>query len=141
MSPDEYEIAAGFIETVQMDDYDWSVTLTARSFALSDVKNSFDEWISQIEEQDGATRWSRVTEVGGEYSFSFHVFIGGRHNTHRYKWMCLWTELTGGEARSRYRGETERLRGLLRYFVLKRNFGFKVRDSWGSNFDIQGWNE
>jgi hypothetical protein len=63
MSPDEYDIAAGFIETVQMDDYDWSVTLTARSVALSVVKDSFDDWISQIEEQDGATKWCRVTEM------------------------------------------------------------------------------
>jgi hypothetical protein len=141
MSPDEYELASKFIETAQVSDYDWSVTLTAQSQLYQIVEDWFDEWISQIEEEDGATDWVRVVEPADGGSFSLHVFIGGRHNTHRYKWMSLWTELTGGTARSRYMGETDRLRGLLRYFVLKRYFGFKTKSRWKANLNIKGWNE
>jgi hypothetical protein len=141
MSPDEYELACKFIESVEVTDYDWSVTLTAQNPLYQIVENRFDEWISQIEEEDGATEWVRVTEPGDGDSFSLHVLIGGRENTHRYKWMLLWEELTGGEARSRFMGESERLRGLLRYFVLRRNFGFKTESRWKPELDIKGWDE
>jgi hypothetical protein len=141
MSPDEHELASHFIETVQVSDYDWSVTLKADAVVLGSLENNFDEWMLQIEEEDGATRWVRVTEPGDGNSYFLHVLVGGRHSTHRYKWMRLWAELTGGEARSRYMGDTERLRGLLRYFVLRRNFGFKVHSQWQSELHIKGWNE
>lgn len=140
MSPDEYDLASNFIEKVEVTDYDWSVTLTTHDIHPI-MEKLFDEWISQIEEEDGATDWVRVTEPGDGGSFSLHVFIGGRHNTHRYKWMRLWEELTGGEARTRYMGDTDRLRGLLRYFVLRRYFGFKTKSSWKANLNIKGWNE
>lgn len=140
MSPDEFELASDFIETAEVTDYDWSVTLTTQD-SHSIMENLFDEWISQIEQEDGATDWVRVTEPGDGGSFSLHVFIGGRQKTHRYKWKCLWEELAGGEARTRYMGETDRLRGLLRYFVLKRYFGFKTKSRWKASLNIKGWNE
>jgi len=140
MSPDEYDLASNFIETVEVTDYDWSVTLTTEDIHPI-MEQLFDEWISQIEEEDGATDWVRVVEPADGGCFSLHVFIGGRHNTHRYKWMRLWTELTGGTARSRYMEETDKLRSLLRYFVLKRYFGFKTKSSGKANLNIKGWNE
>lgn len=141
MSPDEYELASAFIETAQASDYDWSVTLTAPGMLNQILEIRFQEWISRIEEEDGATEWVRVTEPGDEDSFSLHVFIGGRDKTHRYKWLRLWEEMTGGQARSRFMGDTDRLRGLLRYFVLRRHFAFKAQAKWKSELDIKGWNE
>jgi hypothetical protein len=140
MSPDEYELAVQFIEAFDAADYDWSVTLTAQGLH-SVIEDDFDEWISQIEQKDGATEWVRVTEPGDGNSFSLHVFIGGRETRRRFKWMCLWGELSGGNARSRFMGDTERLRGLLRYFVLKRNFGLKTHSEWKRQLNIKGWNE
>ena len=140
MSPDEYDLASNFIETVQVTDYDWSVTLKAEYLPYPLLENRFDEWISQIEEKDGASEWVRVTEPDGDF-VSLHVLIGGRQNTHRYKWMRLWEELTGGEARSRYMGDNERMRGLLRYFALRRKFGFKTKSRWKPELHIKAWNE
>jgi hypothetical protein len=140
MSPDDYELAVQFIDAFDAADYDWSVTLTTQGLH-SVVEDYFDEWISKIEQEDGATEWVRVTEPGDGNSFSLHVFIGGRENHRRYKWMCLWEELSGGSARSRFMGDTERLRGLLRYFVLKRYFGLKTRSRWKRQLNIKGWNE
>jgi hypothetical protein len=81
-----------------------SVTLTTQD-THPIMEHLFDEWISQIEVEDEATDWVGVAEPGDGGSFSLHVFIGGRQKTHRCKWMRLWTELTGGAARSRYMGK------------------------------------
>lgn len=141
MTTDEYELAAKFIDTVEASTYDWSVTLTTHRLIYPVVKMHFDAWISRVQSEDGATDWLRVTEPGDDDSISLHVFIGGRRWRYRGKWMRVWEELSGGTARTRFLGDTERLRGLLGYFVLRRFFAFKTRSKRGRDLDIKGWSE
>jgi hypothetical protein len=57
---------------------------------------------------------------------------------HRHKWMRLWEEIGGGEARTRFLGDTDKLRGLLRYLVLRRDCGFKNKSLIGPEIYFKG---
>jgi hypothetical protein len=139
---DDYEKFLTWVESVSAREFDWFVTLTVPFASCeADTDQAFDEWIAAIENKDGATKWARVAEKGDGNSFQLHVLIGGRNQTRRAKWMRAWEESTGGEAHSRRPRNTEELRGLLRYLVVRRECGFRSKSPWGPNVSFRGLNE
>jgi hypothetical protein len=136
----DYESFMEFLEQVCARDYHSFLTLTTEATLTEGFADClFIPWISRLEESGGASDWIRIAERRAEDSFDLHVLFGGRRQSSRYTLLRSWeAQAFARQARIRRLGETDELRGLIQYLVLRRGCGFRARGLWGGVIGIKG---